>query len=409
VRDVAFVDAGGRARAVPPRGEAWIVPECRTRCRVRYQVDLQALAAGCRALDCARRVGDAVVGSASAWMLVPEPPGDALMRVRVGSGDQRRFATGLRRDGSRGGADGYVFRARELGEASYTAFGEMRTSRLAIGGAAVDVELLGPPLAMTDAGAVDWVRKAATCVAALFGRFPVDATVFVVPVQGAQEVVFGRVFSLAGASVALLFGSDTRAETAHDDWVVVHELFHLGTPSFVGEGHWLEEGLATFYEPLLRERAGWVSEAGLWKHFMDEMPRGLRKPGGPPSIEERDDIDSTYWGGALFALLADVRILQETRGQRSLDDALRAALARQGDATHEARVLDFVRTGDEATGTRVLAQVYEDFALRGAPIDLDGLWRSLGVEYSGGTGVVRLRDDAPFAWVRQAITAGGKH
>jgi predicted metalloprotease with PDZ domain len=338
---------------------------------------------------------------------VPEPTGEAVLRVRVGSGDVRRFATGLRRE--RGIDGGYVLRAREFGEASYTAFGEMRGARLDVAGATVDVELLGTPLAMTDAGAVAWVRNAAACVAALFGRFPVDATVFVVPVSGAQEVVFGRVFSLAGASVALLFGSDTRADTAHDDWVVVHELFHLGTPSFVGEGHWLEEGLATFYEPLLRQRAGWITEVDLWKHFAEEMPRGLRKAGTPPSIEERDDIDSTYWGGALFALMADVRILQETRGQRSLDDALRAVLALEGDATHEARVQDFLRTGDQATGAQVLGQLYSDFALHGAPIDLEALWLSLGVELAGGRGAVRLRDDAPLAWVRRAIGAGTLH
>jgi hypothetical protein len=327
--------------------------------------------------------------------------------VRVGSGDERRFATGLRRDRGRDG--GYVLRARELGEASYTAFGEMRTERLSVGGATIHVELLGPPLAMTDAGAVAWVGNAAGCVATLFGRFPVDATVFVVPVRGADGVVFGRVFSLAGASVALLFGADTRAESAHDDWVVVQELFHLGTPSFVGEGHWLEEGLATFYEPLLRERAGWMSEADLWKHFAEEMPRGVRKAGTPPSIEERDDIDSTYWGGALFSLMAAVRILQETRGERSLDDALRAALAQEGDATHQARVQDFLRTGDQATGAQVLSQLHSDFAMHGAPIDLEALFRSLGVELTGNPGALHLRDDAPLAWVRRALASGGKH
>ncbi len=411
VRAVAMLDARGGSRTVEPRGEAWIVPECRASCRLRYTVDLDALASGCNTLDCARRVGDAVVGSASAWMLVPEPSGDAVLHVRVGSGDRARFATGLRRaDG-----DGYVLRARELGEASYTAFGSMRTEHERVAGASLDIELLGRPLAMTDRGAVDWVRNGAACVGGLFGRFPVDATVFVVPVAGADEVVFGRVFSLAGASVVLLFGSDTRAETAHDDWVVVHELFHLGTPSFVGEGHWLEEGLATYYEPILRERAHWLSEADLWRHFVDEMPRGLRKADSPPSIEERDDIDSTYWGGALFALLADVRTLQETRGRRSLDDGLRAVLAREGDATHEARVKDFVQTCDEASGTQATAQVYKDFAMHGGAVDLDGMWRSLGIEAQEGGGApgsspsVRLHDDAPLGWVRRAIAAGTRY
>jgi predicted metalloprotease with PDZ domain len=377
--------------------------DCTRSCRVHYAVDLDAYAAGCRRIDCARRVGDSVIGSATAWLLLPEPAGDAAIHVDV-RGDASRFATGLRRD-PRGG---YGFAASELGEASYTAFGSFRRAPLALPGATLQAVLLGQPLAMGDAAVTSWLRDAAGCVASLYGRFPVDATVFVVPVQGADEVVFGRVMSLSGASVALLFGSQTQASFEHDDWVVVHELSHLGTASFMGEGHWLEEGLATYYEPILRERAGWMTERQLWEHFVREMPRGVPRAGEPPDIEERDDTDSTYWGGALFAFLADMRTRTSTQGARSLDDAMRGALARLGDATHEARLADFLRTGDDATGTDALAEVDATFAQRGQAPDLEAIWRSLGVE-SRPDGTVVLHDDAPLAAVRRGISLGAKH
>jgi predicted metalloprotease with PDZ domain len=370
---------------------------------VHYTLDLEALAASCRRIDCARRVGDAVIGSAASWILLPDPAGDAAIHVDV-RGDTSRFVTGLRRDPS----GGYSFTARELSEASYTAFGTFRRSALAVSDATLQAVLLGAPLAMGDQAATSWVKDAATCVAGLYGRFPVDATVFVVPVQDADEVVFGRVMSLSGASVALLFGSQTKPTTEHDDWVVVHELSHLGTASFMGEGHWLEEGLATYYEPILRERAGWMTERQLWEHFVHEMPRGLPRPGEPPNIEERDDIDSTYWGGALFAFQADLRIRMATRGARSLDDVMRAALARLGDSTHEARLTDFLRTGDEATGTDALGSVEASFAVRGQPPDLEATWRSLGVERHAD-GTVVLHDDAPLAAIRRGIALGGAH
>jgi hypothetical protein len=269
---------------------------------------------------------------------------------------------------------------------------------------------------MGDAAVADWVRGAAGCVAGLYGRFPVDATVFVVPVPGADDVVFGRVMSLAGASVVLLFGTEARPAVAHGDWVVVHELFHLSCPSFVGEGHWLEEGLATYYEPILRERAGWYPEADLWAEFVRQMPRALRGSGEPPSLEDRDGIDATYWGGALFALLADVRIRTVTRAAaapRSLDDVQRAVLAERGDATHRASVADYVHAGDAATGTRALSEVYDSWAVRGENVDLGALWQQLGVEpvpaVDGGRPAgVKLHDDAPLADVRRAI-AGGRH
>jgi predicted metalloprotease with PDZ domain len=398
------VSEGGSWRPVARAGDAWSVPGCRGRCTLRYRVDLVKLGAACRGMDCTRRIGDAIIGSASTWMLRPEPSGEAAIHVDVSGAYRERMATGLRRD-PRGG---FTLRARELGEASYTAFGDMRRARAEVPGAALDVALLGPPLAMGDDAVVGWVRGAAGCVASLFGRFPADATVFVLPVRGPDELVFGRVLSLAGGSVELLFGSETRASSAHQDWVAVHELFHLGTPSFVGEGHWLEEGLATYYEPVLRRRASWLRDGDLWAHFAREMPRGLRREGAPPALEDRDDIDSTYWGGALFALLADVRIREATRGARSLDDVMRAALERLGDGTHEATVAAFLRLGDEVTGTRVLEDLDARIARAGEAVDLAALWRSLGV-VAHTDGSVELVEGAPLAGVRRGIGAGAGH
>jgi hypothetical protein len=407
LRDVAVI-RDGVSVSLPRDGEAFVAPECRARCIVRYALDLDELASSCRGMGCERRVGDAILGRASSLLLRPDPLGDATLQLRVGGGDSDRFATGLRRDPS----GGYVFRARELGEASFTAFGSLRRRRVDVSGAKLDVALLGPPLAMGDPATLGWIKESASCVAGLFGRFPTDATVFVVPVRGASDVVFGRVMSLAGASVELLFGDETQAARVHENWVVVHELFHLGCPSFVGEGHWLEEGLATYYEPILRERAGWMTQAELWSHFAREMPRGLRDAGEPAALEDRDDVDSTYWGGALFALLADVRIRAATANVRSLDDVLRAVLAKEGDATHTATVADFLNVGDRATGTRELSAVYASWALRGENVDLDSLWQKLGVGAGGSEerrGEVELRRDAPLAGVRTAIAASGAH
>lgn len=408
LRDVTFVRRGVDV-PLPRNGESFVLAECHVRCTVRYTLDLDDLAASCHRMDCARRVGDSVLGMASSFLLRPEPLGDAILRVRTSGGDATRFVTGLRRDSD----SGYVFRASELGEASFTAFGSLRHSPLAVSGARLDVALLGAPLAMGDPATLGWLKESASCVANLFGRFPTNATVFVVPVHGASEVVFGRVMSLAGASVALLFGDQTKAATAHENWVVVHELFHLGCPSFVGEGRWLEEGLATYYEPILRERAGWISEAELWSHFVHEMPRGLRDPSDRPAIEERDDVDSTYWGGALFAFLADVRIRRMTGNARSLDDVMRAVLSRAGDATHTSTVADFLRVGDEATGTHELTRVYESWAERGENADLDALWRELGIgRHADGherDGDVDLKPDAPLAAVRSAIASSASH
>ncbi len=403
LRNVVLVE-GGVDRPLPREREAWLAPACQGACTLRYELDLVALSDACRGHECARRIGDAFLGAASEWMLRPEAGSDAEIRVTLAGGDAARFATGLRRDGH----GGYALRQRELGEAAYTAFGEMRQSHVDLAGPGLEVVLLGAPLAMGDAAVLAWVKDAATCVAHLYGAFPAQATIFVIPVRGADEVVFGRVMSLAGGSVALLFGTETKPASEHTDWVVVHELSHLGTASLVGEAHWLEEGLATYYEPVLRERAGWMTEAELWKHFSDQMPRGEPQAGRAtrPGGARRHRLD--LLGGALFCMLADLEIRRASHGSRSLDDAMRAVHDRLGDATHSTRLVDFLRVGDEATGTRALADVNARFATAGERVDLEATWRSLGVAVAADGSVV-LHDDAPMAAVRRAIATGEGH
>ncbi len=408
VRDVQVNGgAGWRAPAGPPG--AWSAPECRSRCALRYSVDLTALATACDdAVDCGVRAGEATMSPALAWMVHPEPNGDASVLVRVRAADPGGFLTGM--TPSPGAPGTYAFRSPDLDEGAFTAFGPMRRARLEVRGASIDVALLGPPMLMPDAAIFGWIADAATASSSMLPRFAVShAAVFVLPVPGEDEVAFGKVLSLSGASVALLVGDRMPAADARRDWVLVHELFHLGFPSFRGEGRWLEEGLATYYAPILRHRAGWMTEAELWGELARKLPRGL--PSGPddPGLVLRRDLDSMYWGGALFALLADLRLRQVTKNRQSLDDVLRAIVARGGNATRVWRVADVIRAGDEATGTSVLRDTYVHHAVRADPVDLEGILASLGVERVGGgegVGAVALREDRPLSGVRRAISSG---
>ena len=60
-----------------------------------------------------------------------------------------------------------------------------------------------------------------------------------------------------------------------------------------------------------------------------------------------------------------------------------------------------LRTGDAATGTTVLEDLYAKYKDQPVTPDLVGLWRSLGVEASGAS--VSINDSAPLAAVRQSI------
>lgn len=62
-----------------------------------------------------------------------------------------------------------------------------------------------------------------------------------------------------------------------------------------------------------------------------------------------------------------------------------------------------LRAGDAVAGVPVLMELYEEMKDRPAPVDLPALWRRLGVQVRRGS--VELRDDAPLAGIRRAITA----
>ena len=142
-------------------------------------------------------------------------------------------------------------------------------------------------------------------------------------------------------------------------------------------------------------------------------PEGSVGATNHPILEDRDDIDATYWGGALFALLADVQSRVASGGARSLDDAMRLVGRRDGPATRTARVADFLRTADEATGAHEVSAVYESWAVRGENVDLGALWGRLGIRGIDEARVhgtpVTLRDDAPLSAIRRAISASVTH
>lgn len=405
IRDMK-VRAGDAYRTVERRGNEWFERSCNWHCTVRYRIDLGELAAGCGdEVDCARRVGDATLSPALAWLVHPVPRMDVPVKVHVHTPDGAQFATGMNADGS----GTFSFRSFDLDEGSFTAFGPMRHFRIDVPGrggpqgekAIIDVAVLGKaPYAMSDAAIRTWIEESANVTVPLFGRFPVDrSTLFVVPAKGESEVVFGKVLSLAGASVVVVVGDRMSDASTHKDWVLVHELFHLGFPTFRGEGRWLGEGLATYYEPILRGRAGWTTDGEVFRSFARNMPRGQGPRGSNAGLSVRDDLDTIYWGGALFCLAADVRIREETRGKHSLDDVLRAALERGGDATHVWTVRDVVDLGDRVTGTTVLSEMYDRHAARGERIDLEALMSSLGVGQDGKD----PDDTRPLAWIRREI------
>ena len=274
------------------------------------------------------------------------------------------------------------------------------TRQLMIEGVDMRVDLEAGEFRVGAEPLIGWIKRSAGIVAGYYGRFPTPSLrIQVVPEEGGG-VRGGKTFGSHGGFIRVQVGREVTGAQLHDDWVLVHEMAHLALPD-VGEGHeWLAEGLATYVEGVARVQAGNRSETDVWAEEIRSMPRGLPQP-GDRGLDHTHTWGRTYWGGAMFCLLADVEIRRRTHNRFGLQDAMRAVTRQSGGLTVDWAVERVLRAGDAAVGTTALADLYAQMKDTPVTPDLMALWRKLGVEPEGTS--VRLREDAPLAEVRVAI------
>jgi hypothetical protein len=284
----------------------------------------------------------------------------------------------------------------------YEAFDRLHATRVAIGRAAFDIAFAPGALDLPPSVIVDWIATSGRTVAAYYGRFPVDRVkVLVVPVDGAG-VRSGTAFAHRGAAVRIMLGRAVTERQLADDWVVVHELVHLAFPSVATEHHWIEEGLATYIESIARAQAGHLGADRVWGDFVRSMPKGL-PAANDQGLDHTPTWGRTYWGGAMFCLLADVQIRERTRNRLGLQDALRAIVAAGGNMEADWPLERALRVAGSAIETPVLENLYDQMKATPMQVDLPQLWQRLGIELRGDS--VLFDDSAPLASIRQAITA----
>jgi hypothetical protein len=285
----------------------------------------------------------------------------------------------------------------------YDVFDRSPHEHLEIAGGHVDVAFAPSDPAFPKRRALEWISSAARAVATYYGRFPVARVrVLVIPLDG-NRVGHGTTFGYGGAAIRVGLGRDTPASVLANDWVMTHEMVHLAIPE-MGEDHeWLTEGIPTYVEPLGRAQAGQIRPEKVWADLVWGLPKGL-PAAGDRGLDHTPTWGRTYWGGALFCLLADIEIRERTAGRKGLQDALRAVVAAGGDVEQHWPIERVLAVGDRATEVHVLREMYDHMKADPAPVDLDELWRKLGVRGAGHT--LTLDDSAPLAAVRRAIVAG---
>ena len=349
--------------------------------------------------------GDARVTDPRDWLLMPWQGTRAELRFELPAGmtvsapwppldGQKAYRLGL--------TDPYWKAA--------VAIGRFHTDSVRAGGTRLRLAVLpgggGPDNADTRA----WVAEAADAVGAVHGALPFNAPqVMVVPVGASSEPTpYARV--LRGGGVGLQFFVDpTRPVSQFSaDWTATHEFSHLLLPYVSRNDAWLSEGLASYYQNVLRSRDGRLAQQQAWSELLSGFERGRRGARRGFTLDEaardwsgRGATMRIYWSGAAIMLKADVELRRQTDGRQSLDTAL-AAFAECCIAPGRVWQADeLLRRLDRLTGTRIFSSLRRRYERSDEFPEVTTTLRRLGVVERDSR--VRLDEEAPLAGVRDAI------
>jgi hypothetical protein len=278
--------------------------------------------------------------------------------------------------------------------------GSSAEERIEVGGGTLDVVIDSDQFELGRTALLDWVTRSAGAVSAYFGLFPVARARVHIIISERGGVSGGMSFGDHGARCKISVGRHTSLSDLFTDWELTHEMTHFSFPSVEGRHHWIEEGIATYVEPIARASVGILTAEQVWGEMLRDMPQGLPQA-GDRGLDHTHTWGRTYWGGALFCLMADIEIRKRTGNAKGLQDALRAINRAGGTIEADWPLERAFEIGDKATDGSTLMELYDQMAFKPVTVDLPHLWAQLGAR-ANGQGVA-LDDQAPWAAIRSGI------
>jgi hypothetical protein len=268
--------------------------------------------------------------------------------------------------------------------------------------------------AETEALISPWLERAARAASLPGARFPVPAAqVIVVPTSPSTfPIFFGHTGRSGGASIILFLPTDTKRERLDDDWIAVHEFSHLWHPFVRRQDAWLSEGIATYWQEVLRARLGFIEREQVWQRLYEGAELG-RQAAYSLSEETRrmpfaHNYQIVYWAGAAIALMVDVELRAQSEGRLSLD-VLLSRLRQEPEFYLRARTSkEILQAFDRVAGWPVCAAIAQRY-MHGELPKLKQLFEQLGVapdpDRTAPASPTAAEQQAPWAWVRDAILA----
>lgn len=364
---------------------------------IRYRIDLSPRVG----FGGSYRVGSSLVAPTTLWVWAPaRQRGDDRYRARFEL-PEGVDVSALWPEGDAGWLD---LDDRAFRFVAYAGFGRFARERVEVPGGCLDVSLLQDDMAAGADLRREWLGRAGHAAARLLGRFPAPITsILVIPVYSTDPVMFGIVGRGMMPTIALMTSRDA-TDSLISDWTAVHEMTHLVSPYVEREEAWLLEGLATYYQQILRAREGLLTPEDAWREMLAGFERGRREGTGRILAEESRSMRETfafgrvYWAGAAIAFLADIEYRRRT--EESLDDAMRRAGAYRDERMSAAEVIERMDGGPSG----IFGTIAREWLERSDFPEVAETLEWLGVRWERGS--VKLVD-APGATVRDRLMNAG--
>ncbi|MBI5473622.1 MAG: M61 family metallopeptidase [Ignavibacteriae bacterium] len=159
---------------------------------------------------------------------------------------------------------------------------------------------------------------------------------------------------------------------------------------------WIAEGTTSYYDDLLLARAGYLSEQKSLERVAEMINADVARPGNTrQSLTEASydawikygkegqhayNFETDYYGrGAAVSFALDMTIRKLTENRKSLDDVMRAMLAKFPRGRGGYTVADFQKISEEIAGAS-LKQFFDDYVDGVSPIPWDKLLAVVGLE-----------------------------
>jgi hypothetical protein len=294
------------------------------------------------------------------------------------------------------------------------------TSRIAIGRFEVqDIPVEGSVLRLAIPGRLSesqrdklktWIQESAEAVASVFGYFPHSSPqILIVPIGRRNDVVPWAHVIRGGGVAAEFFVDETRPlSQLSEDWTATHELSHMLVPYVSRRDKWLSEGIASYYQNILRARDGRLSEQQAWQRLHRGFERGRAQTRNETLAQATrsgyQSIMRIYWSGAAMMLKADTELRLISNGRQSLDTAL-AGLQNCCIGSHRSwRARELFTELDRITGTTVFSRLHREHVSDVEFPNLSNTFKQLGLVSESES--IRLDPEAPWGRIRFYIMKG---